>query len=251
MSDHDHDHDHDHVDVTVIAMDIEGSSRHESVGQAELYQELQRLFRAASDEIRLVLDPADIADRGDGNLVVVRTGYPLARLVADLPRELAGQLDLFNRNRRAEARLRIRMALQRGPVTERAGRWDGRAIVDAGRITESRALRELLATHHDATLALGISHAVFDATVRERLRYLDPDRWAGFEIGAKEKGAGIRAWARLLGQGAPETTPAPSPPAPAPRAHGDRIVKASKGPFTLGDNSPAIGTVHGNVGGHG
>lgn len=246
--------DHEYVDVPVVAMDIKDSSRHEGAGQADLYASLQELFDAACTEVGLEIDSADRADRGDGNVIVIRSGFPLAKLVADLAREFAGQLDQFNRNRSDDARLRVRMAVQRGPVTGNPGRWDGHAVVDAVRIMESETVKALLTEHRDVALALGISQTVYDSTVRERLRHLDPDRWAAFGLGGTEKGAGLRAWARLLGNGSPNTTVAPvaAPPPPRPQpvsGVGNRTIGQATGPVAMGDCSNAIGTVHGNVGG--
>lgn len=249
--------DREYHDVPVIALDIEASSRHPGLEQGAMHRELRRLFDSACAEVQLTVDEGDRADRGDGDNIVVRSGFPVERLVADLARELAGALDQLNRGRNEAGRLRIRMAVHRGPVWGKPGRWDGHAVVDARRILDAAVPRSLLANHPSAAMVMTTSQAVFDGTVRERLRHLDPALWTPFEVGDLEKGAGIRGWSRLLGQGAPAgAVLARNEPDVKLGAAGEsasdsyRAVSGSSGTFSLGDGSPAVGTNFGRVEGH-
>lgn len=246
------------IDVPIIALDIESSSARVGISQARLHQALRTIFDQACTEIKLKVPEGDRADRGDGDVIVVRAPVEVARLVADLSREFTGALDQFNRDRSENARLRIRMAIHRGPVWGHPGRWDGHAIVDTGRILDSQTSRELLKGQRGAAVVLSISQVIFDAAVREQQRFLDPADWTPFELGESEKGTGLRAWGRLLGAGtaAASTIPAaaPSGPQDAPAADdlirmpGARVVQGSTGPFALGDDSPVVGgSVHGDV----
>lgn len=230
-----------HHDASIICTDIVESSRYEGVRQAALARDLRRTFDQACNEIGLSLDIGDRMDRGDSEVIVVRTGLSPAHLVAGLCREFGGALQQFNRHLDAGARLRIRMAIHRGVVVGGAGRWDGHAVVDANRILNARRLRDALADSPTASLAVGISDAVHAVTVRERLLGLDPVAWSPFEISKSEKGGGIRAWAQVDGRFPPPARTVASPEPPVERDVPGVQVMSS------GPNSPNAGSSHGNV----
>jgi class 3 adenylate cyclase len=81
----------------------------------------------------------------DGLLTVVPPGIPTATVIQRLVRELPQALDRHNGTHRDTARIRLRVAVNVGPVTTDTMGVSGESIIIAARLLEAPAFKEALA----------------------------------------------------------------------------------------------------------
>ncbi|MGF7236175.1 MAG: hypothetical protein ACQSGP_14610 [Frankia sp.] len=240
--------------ASVLGLDIENYGPRDMDGHADLQEAWRAAFHEARAKIHLPEDAATLQDHGDGGMILVRGDFSLADVVADLPRELASALGRYNRLRAPHAQMRLRVAMNHGIVRTGPHAWQGHAVVTTARILNCQAGRELLAAHPSATIIQLISERIFQDTVEEHLRDLDPSLFRPIEVGRDEKGAGLRAWARLWSKPGTAGTDAASaargaPPSDATRAPGrSTSVGTNNGAAAFGDKSFVVGgDNHGHI----
>ncbi|WP_157018018.1 hypothetical protein [Cryptosporangium arvum] len=230
-----------------MGLDIEDYSGRDRRGQSEIRRDLQEIVEAAFAEFRVSIDPREVQETGDGALLLAPPALSSARLVADLPRELAARLARRNRDRTRAGALRVRLALGCGHVA--AGiNWAGDPVVETARILDAPGGREALRDAPEASVVLVLTEWMHRETVGAGARDLRPEQFAEQTIGAGSKAAGLRYFVRLLpvGSGHPrEQAHAPAPPGP-PAA--GRSVGTNSGVVAMGDHSVAAGgDVHGTL----
>jgi hypothetical protein len=151
-----------------------GFSKRSTLVQRDGREGLRDIVGEALARTGIPDDAVQLQDRGDGFFGVVSAEVPAAEVVADLPRELRIALGAYNRTRNEAGRLRLRVALHQGQVVVDGTGFAGRASVVAARLVDAPALRRVIDGTPAADLALIVSSDMFDATVRDRLRGLDP-----------------------------------------------------------------------------
>jgi len=195
----------DPVPFSLVAVDIEGYSRRDNMGHVELRQGLRGLCDDAFGEIGV---PADVRqDQGDAFLILVESSVAKARLVADLVNEFSIALGQFNRSRRLEERMRLRVALHAGDVHLDGTGYGGEAVVAVMRLIEADALREAL-KKAPSDLAVIVSGQLHRDVVVQRYRGIDPTEYREVLVSRKEFSQ--PAWIRV--PGLPHTPPANQAP---------------------------------------
>lgn len=228
----------DPVPRSLVAVDIEGYSRRDNMGHLELREALRRVCDEAFAQIRVRADAWQ--DQGDAFLILVGLDTAKATLVADLVRELSITLQLFNRNRLPEARMRLRMALHAGDVHLDGTGYGGEAVVAVMRLIEADALRAALKAA-SGNLAVIVSERVHQEVIMQRYRGIDPADYREVQVSRKEFTQ--RAWIRVSGMpGAPleSTGRTGSEPGPSPAAtDGVYFVGTAtfSGPTSLGGHA--------------
>jgi hypothetical protein len=134
-------------------------------------------------------------------------------VVTDLVRELVDAMGERNRARAAADRVRLRLALHLGGahVDETAGVGvEGSAAAVTSRLVDAPPLGRLLYELPAADLALIVSSALFEATVRPGLRGLDPRKFRRVDVDIPTSGG--TAW---VGAPGPGSVPDPARDRPA------------------------------------
>lgn len=235
----------------MVALDIvDFSGRHQPGGKRPMddHKDLQRglyeTFHEACERANLSPVGSDIEDRGDGLHVLFADPLEPARLVADLPRELATALDPYNRLRAAASRLRVRIAVHDGYVRREPYPWQGDSIIKLVRMLNCPAADAQMRKHPGQALALTISDSIYQAAVEEHQRGLKPDQFESISIQHDEHSRPFPAWLRIpaVDPRSPEAPAAEagSPPQPA-NGPGARISSGNSGVTAMGDHSIATG----------
>lgn len=118
----------------------------------------------------------------DGEVALLPPGIDEPRAVAALVDGLVQALRQVNGQLGGGARLRLRMAVHEGITILAAGGFRGYAIVKTGRLVDSQALQEALATSPDASLAVVFSDQVFEDVGPLTYPALPADRFRRVEI---------------------------------------------------------------------
>ena len=105
-------------------------------------------------------------DRGDGHLIVVPPAVATARIIERLHRELPSELRMHNHTYGEPARIRLRVAINVGPVTGDAFGMEGDAINRTARLIEAPALKEAMAST-GASLGIIASTFVYDTAIKD------------------------------------------------------------------------------------
>jgi hypothetical protein len=184
----------DAVPRSLVAVDIEGYSGRDNLGHLELREALRRVCDEAFHQIGVSPDARQ--DQGDAFLILVRPDVTKARLVDDLVREFVTALRLCNRNRLAEARMRLRVALHTGEVHLDGTGFGGASVVAVMRLIEADALKEALRKAPD-DLAVIVSAQLHRDVVLQRYRGIDPAEYQEVQVSRKEFSQ--PAWIRVPG----------------------------------------------------
>lgn len=134
-------------------------------------------------------------DRGDGLLIVVPPDVPTARIMERLHRELPGELALHNRTYGEQARIRLRVAVNVGPVMGDPLGMSGEAIIRTARMIEAPAFKEAMASNR-ASLGIIASLFVYETAIRQSDEWTDRSEYSPVEVNVKE--SSISAWMRLI-----------------------------------------------------
>jgi len=202
----------DPAHVTVVAIDAVGFSRHGTLVQLAWRQGIREVFQSALKAAKIRSTAVQAQDRGDGYMVMFSAEVPKPAIVADFVRELGICLRGYNRTRNAAGRIRLRVSAHHGEVISDGTGFAGHAVVVTARLLDSGPVREALATHDSADLALILSDALYHAIVVERFRGLSPDDFQRVQV--QVKGYDGTAWLHMPGV-APGAV---GPPALAPTA---------------------------------
>jgi hypothetical protein len=159
----------------LVAVDVEGFSGRSGLEQARVQYDLARAMTRAAVGVGLDRDSWDQQPRGDGELAVLPGSANGLALVADYPRRLASAVAKVNQARRAEPRLRVRLAIHHGAMS--AGQFFGpfwRAPIVVSRLVDADILRQHLRQRDDLDVALIVSATVYEEIVLSRMHNLDP-----------------------------------------------------------------------------
>jgi transcriptional regulator with XRE-family HTH domain len=157
---------------TILAVDIEGSTRRPNAVKAELrhsmYSLMDRALRAAG------LGPKHLEpymDRGDGIVILIRPhdDVPKSLLLDRLIPQLAAQLVEHNATAaQPELQLRLRAVLHAGEVQDDDRGFFGEDLDVAFRLLESPVVKRELKNNSDSPLAVVVSDEVYSGAVWHR-----------------------------------------------------------------------------------
>jgi class 3 adenylate cyclase len=134
-------------------------------------------------------------DRGDGLLTVVPPSIPTANVIERLVTELPRSLERHNSTNRESAHIRLRVAVDVGPVTTDTMGVSGQAIIVAARLVEAPSFKEAI-VRSPANLGLIVSPFVYDTAVRHTLNPIDLAGYSPIQV--RVKGFSSSAWVKLF-----------------------------------------------------
>ena len=132
-------------------------------------------------------------DRGDGLLTVVPPSVPTADVIAHMHKELPAALEEHNRAHRDAARIRLRVAINVGPVASDTMGVSGEAIIVTARMVEAPRFKEAM-DRAGASLGVIASTFVYDHVIRH-----EPGEKAYSQVRVDVKESRLPAWMKLFG----------------------------------------------------
>lgn len=177
-----------------LSIDVQGYGRNDDIRQAEIQRDLIDLLdrageRAGLDRCRWIRQP-----KGDEELALIPADEPLGRVVGDFCLELAAALWRYNRVRDRTARMRLRLALDDGPVDLSLNGFVGRAVVGVSRLVNARPLRRALDRTDQAELAVILSDGVYRDWVHSGRSSVRPEWYHRTTVVEKEYVADAWLW---------------------------------------------------------
>jgi hypothetical protein len=154
-------------------------------------------------------------DRGDGLLIVAPPSIPTARIMEGIHRELPARVRAHNSTYTEPAHIRLRVAVNVGPVTTDPLGMSGEAIIRTARLVEAPALKTAMETSAHG-LGIIVSEFVYETAVGHADPVVGADRYQRVEVTLKEFQS--PAWMRLYDQSPLSIDPLPATsPATEPR----------------------------------
>lgn len=148
-------------------------------------------------------------DRGDGLLIVVPPRVTTAKIMECVHRELPGRLRLHNRTYGEAARIRLRVAVNVGPVMGDPLGMSGDAIIRTARLVEAPVLKEAMAAT-GVSLGIIVSIFVYETAIEQASEPAGVDEYKRVEVANKEFRS--PAWMRLVDLAPPAALRAPLRP---------------------------------------
>jgi DNA-binding XRE family transcriptional regulator len=134
-------------------------------------------------------------DRGDGLLVVVPSAIPTGRIMGHLHRDLPRNLELHNRIYKGSRHIRLRIAVDVGPVSRDSAGVSGSPITHACQLLEAPMFKERVASS-SADIGIIASPFVYDTSIKHREDPIGPDGYSQVQVFSKETSA--PAWMIII-----------------------------------------------------
>lgn len=177
-----------------FTVDVVGYGSRTELQQDRIQRRLRELLHAAAGDAGITLDPAFVQPAGDGVNVFLDPGVDLGRVPGALLTAIRDRLAAGNA--REEDRMRLRMAVDIGPVRRSALGFSGDAVISFGRLVDSEPIRRAMRDHPDCDLALLVSDLFHRSVVRQGYAGFDPARFQRHTVVVKEYQAD--AWLCLV-----------------------------------------------------
>ncbi|QUQ62449.1 effector-associated domain 2-containing protein [Kutzneria sp. CA-103260] len=183
--------------VSMVLVDVERfgdptrmDNHHLSV-RSGVYSALTSAFTASD----IPWEDCDVADLGDGVMILVPPMVSKSRLVARLPEHLVDALDRHNRDIEPPSRARLRLALHAGEIHRDEHGITGDALNFGFRLLDAPAAKRALALAA-VNLVVIVSEELYRSVVRHDPA-AQPDTYRRIDFQTKETSAS--AWIRLPG----------------------------------------------------
>ncbi len=195
-----------------LSVDVQGYGTRYDLAQGEIQRVLVQMLDTAGARAGVDRRRWRRQSRGDEELALIPANEAPQRVVGEFCFELAAVLHRYNLQAGRAGRLRLRMAIDEGPIQQAANGFVGRAVVGASRLVNSSAARQALACEPDASLVVVLSHGVYRDWVDSGRGALERDQFRRVRV--REKEVDEDAWLWVAGARS-ERDPAVSDPVPA------------------------------------
>ncbi|WP_214107480.1 hypothetical protein [Acrocarpospora catenulata] len=171
----------------VVAVDAEGYGRGDDLRHDSIQSGLAQAMDRGAREAGLNRETWARQEAGDGEVSVIPEGEPELRVIDDLVRRLRKALHDHNRERRDDARLRVRISIGHGVVKRGAMGFVGQVVVTTCRLLDAKAAREALKANPRADLVLILADRLYEDVVRQLHTAYRPESFTRLEVPTKER----------------------------------------------------------------
>ncbi|GAA1728729.1 hypothetical protein [Nonomuraea bangladeshensis] len=171
----------------IMAVDAEGYGRGDDLRHDSIQSGLAQVMDRGARETGLRRDTWTRQEAGDGEVIVLPDGEPELRVIDDLIRRVRKALHDYNRERRDDARLRIRVAIGHGVVKRGAMGFVGQVVVTTCRLLDAKAARAALKANPRADLVLILTDRLYEDVVRQLHTSYRPESFTRLEVPTKER----------------------------------------------------------------
>ncbi|GGK74304.1 hypothetical protein Sme01_33770 [Sphaerisporangium melleum] len=171
----------------VMAVDAEGYGSGDDLRHDSIQFGLAQVMDRGAREAGLRRETWSRQEAGDGEVIVLPEGEPELRVIDDLVRRLRKALHDHNRERRDDARLRIRISIGHGVVKRGAMGFVGQVVVTTCRLLDANAARTALKTNPRADLVLILTDRLYEDVIRQLHTSHRPESFTQVKVPTKER----------------------------------------------------------------
>ncbi|MCR3752518.1 hypothetical protein [Lentzea californiensis] len=179
------------VHRVVVTTDVQGSGRHDNLGQRHLRRVLAESLAAGARELDRQVD---MFDRGDGTLVVLPETVTVVEAVDTFAEAVVRAVREHNQVAGVDYRIDLRIAVHAGYVDRVDAQWSGAALVHAARLVDAPPAKHALAASA-ACAALVLSDVAMQV-VDQGYSRVGPAAYQQIPLSVKETSG--HGWLRLL-----------------------------------------------------
>ncbi len=170
----------------MMAVDVKGFGSSDDQRQEDIQDGLITVLEQAAKRSHLRRKDWFVDFTGDGELAILPREVPESLLVDDYLRAFKAELTRYNRDRLANAHLRVRIAIHFGSAVRSGnGHYRGQGVVAVSRLVDSDVLRTALAMS-GADLAVILSRPVFMDAVLQGYTTGNAEDYRRVEVRQKE-----------------------------------------------------------------
>jgi hypothetical protein len=166
-----------------FTIDIAAYSDRSQRSRADAQERVANIVGQALRDMGLHMSDTDHQGTGDGLNAFLPAGIEVDRALPHLVRGVTDRL--AQDNQRYRDRLRLRMAAAIGPVRRGALGYADNTIIEFCRLVDSKPLRDALAEHPEADLAVLFSDVLHRFAIRDGESGLDPNEFRSLPITVK------------------------------------------------------------------
>jgi hypothetical protein len=205
-----------------LSVDVQGYSGHDDARQSTIQSDLLAVLERAAGRAGLDRGRWIRQAKGDEELALVPAGEHLERVVGEFCLELDAALRRHNSARAGGPRLRLRLAMDEGMVSQAPNGFAGRAVVAVSRLVSSAASREALRHRPEADLVIVLSDRVYADWVCSGRSAVRADLFRQVVVTVKEYTAVAWLWLPAAGPPAAAAPEAATGPALSPLRYSRR-----------------------------
>ncbi|GGS14077.1 hypothetical protein GCM10010252_61890 [Streptomyces aureoverticillatus] len=199
---------HEAVHRLVVSADVKGSGRLGHQAKLRSRRGMYEVFESAFDAVAVRGDQVHLEDRGDGVLAALAPEVPPSALVGLWLEEVYQGVRAHNAG--LGERLRLRIAMHGGPVSDDGRGLVGRAVDLACRLCDSEPAKAILAADDGIDVVFVVSDVLYRSVVVDGGRFVEPEHYRAIPVRAKETDE--VAWFHVPRRTQPPLPP-PRPPA--------------------------------------
>lgn len=169
----------------IMAIDVANSGSRNDPLQLRMRSDLRKIVADTLALQDIDFDALQHSDLGDGIRLIIPPNLSPASLLDPFVPNLAEALRQHRARAPDAARLRLRLAINAGPLHRDVGGWAGRPLVESTRILDARPVRYALVANQDVDLVLVVSQRIYDDVVCHGY-VLDPAAFQLVRISEKE-----------------------------------------------------------------
>ena len=177
-----------------FVLDIVGYGRRDTPAKESLQRRLAGVARMVFDDLGVPLSDIECQGTGDGLLVVLPARLDVQRVLPVLLQAMAERLALDNAL--SHDQMRVRMAVDVGPVSLTELGFGGAMVTNMGRLLDSRPLRRWEAEHRERDLAVAVSDSLHRFVVAEGVPALAREQFTRVQVRSKELSTAAWLWTR-------------------------------------------------------
>jgi CRP-like cAMP-binding protein len=179
---------------TVILTDVMGfGGRHRNVEDRQSVR--QALYEMTLSFLGGFGVVCSCEDRGDGFLLVIPPSVPTSRVMARLLTDLPPRLQWHNHTYSEAMGIRLRVAVDVGPVVSDSAGISGDTIINVARLVEASILKQRMEASRP-NLGVIASPFVYDTAIRPALGEFGPVGYEPVQVSVKE--SSLPAWMKLI-----------------------------------------------------
>ena len=169
----------------IVMVDMENYSSGDNPRQVIAQRSIAELLDSAGERARLNRKRWLRQSQGDGELAILPRDADEPAIVRDYIQALDVELGAYNRDRVADARIRLRVAMHHGLVHLGDGGFAGGAVVVTARLLDATELRRVLSAVPGANLALIVSGQLYEDVISQNYPGIRPDTFHRVDVEVK------------------------------------------------------------------
>jgi hypothetical protein len=176
------------------AVDVERYSRHPNERAERTQHRLVSVLERTLDHAQVNESQIEVQEQGDGRFIILPAAIDESKVIPAIVQGLLLALKEVNADLSQDARLRLRVALDRGLVKRGPNGYIGSTAINVHRLLDAAQTRKALSGHPSSDFALVVSDHLYRDVVSHGYGDLDPELFWKVSAEVSSKNFSEPAW---------------------------------------------------------